>query len=587
MLNNDWFLNKNFGRIANMTRTRNVFKTLTQHYCMRAFLSGILLPFGFAPFHYPGLAIIGLALLFSQLTSKLASTGLKARLHSFSIGFFFGLGYLGVGVSWVFVSIHEYGHLNYILAAIITLMFITFLALYLGLFGYLFQITASKRSKIITCLLFSGLWCLCEYLRATLLTGFPWLLLGFGQLDSPLKYLLPIIGVYGVGFITALSASVLAVTFQKSTFKIKPKIASHFNSKKESPKREVIPGSGLKSVPGLIVFIGLIILPLGLKTKPWTTQQDAPISVGIIQANLSMKDKWDEALFWKLLNYYRKETERLLGKNDLIVMPESAIPAPDSYVADFLENMHQKGLDKKTSILLGIPSEPAHAVYYNSLLALGMATGSYQKKHLVPFGEFIPKSFKKITDWLSIPMTNLTAGPRIQPLVLVNGHPIATLICYELAYPMLIREQLPNAEWIVSISDDGWFGHSFAIYQQLQMAQALSIQTGRYQVVANNDGLSAIIDIDGNIIDSLPAYKSGILQSRVYAYFGATPWVKWGDAPVLLMSLIIFLVGIFQRAYAVITRRFKNPSSKTIATDDNTSITLIKSNPLSLTTGPQ
>lgn len=543
-----------------MTRIQNAFKTLTQHYCMRAFLSGVLLPFGFAPFHYPGLAIIGLVLLFSQLTSELTSLGIKARLRSFNIGFFFGLGYLGVGVSWVFVSIHEYGHLNYFLAGIITLMFITFLAIYLGLFGYLFQITAHKRSKLIACILFSGLWCLCEYLRATLLTGFPWLLLGFGQLDTPLKYLLPIIGVYGVGFITALAASVLAVTLQKNT---------------------------LKSIPGLAVFIGLIILPLGLKTKSWTTQQPSPISVGIIQANLSMKDKWDEALFWKLLSYYKKETEKLLSKNDLIVMPESAIPAPDSYVADFLESLHQKGLDTKTSILLGIPSEPSHAIYYNSLLALGMANGSYQKKHLVPFGEFIPKSFKKITDWLSIPMTNLTAGPHIQPLVLVNGHPIATLICYELAYPMLLREQLPKAEWIVSISDDGWFGRSFAIYQQLQMAQALSVQTGRYQVVANNDGLSAIIDIDGNIIDSLPAYKAGILQSKLYASLGATPWVKWGDAPVLLISLIIFLVGIFQRVYAVITRRVKHSCSNTEPTHDNPSISLIKPNPLNLATGPQ
>jgi apolipoprotein N-acyltransferase len=500
------------------------FKSITQHYCFWALLSGSLLPFGFAPFHCPGIAILGIALFFAQLTPGLVNTGINARKRAFLTGFSFGVGYFSVGVSWVFVSIHDYGHLNFLMAGIITLIFILYLAFYLGLLGYLFQITAKNRSKLVCCLLFSGLWCLCEYLRATLLTGFPWLLLGFGQLDTPLKYLLPIIGFYGVGFLTALAASLLVLAFQKTT---------------------------IKSIPGLIAFVGLLILPLALKNKPWTTELNKPISVGIIQANLSMKDKWDEALFWKLLSYYENKTNKLLGKNDLIVMPESAIPAPDNYVTDFLDKMHQKGLASNTSILLGIPSQPSEAIYYNSLLALGKANGSYQKKQLVPFGEFIPKPLQKISNWLSIPIINMTAGEHVQPLVLVDGHPIATLICYELAYPMLLREQLPEAEWIVSISDDGWFGKSFAIYQQLQMAQALSIQTGRYQVVANNDGLSAVIDASGNITDSLPAYQAGILNSKLYAHQGSTPWVTYGDAPVLFFSLFIFLMSLIQRGYSM------------------------------------
>ena len=489
-------------------------------YWIIALFSGALLPFGFAPFHLPGLALLGLTFFFAQLSYGLTTSGKSGRTQAFMTGFAFGLGYLGFGVSWVFVSIHDYGHLNFVLSGLITLLFVAYLSLFTGVVAYLYQRLAVHRAKLTRCLMFSALWCFGEYARATLLTGFPWMLLGFGQIDTPLKFLLPVIGVYGVGFLACFAASCLAILSQE---------------KKSN------------QLSWLMAFMGLLIAPMALKDTPWTDQQNNAVSVGVIQANLSMRDKWDEALFWKVLGYYKKETEKLMGKTQLIVMPESAIPAPDSYVSDFLDAMHQQSQASNTAILLGIPEEPSQNTYYNSLLALGTASGSYQKKHLVPFGEFIPKPFQRIINWLSIPLTNITAGRHDQPLIEVNHHPIATLICYELAYPNLLREQLPAAEWIVSISDDGWFGHSFAMYQQLQMAQVLSVQTGRYQIVANNDGLSSVINTQGVIIKSLPAYQSGILKSTIYPSTGASPWVIWGDKPVLLFSFMIVVSGLLQK----------------------------------------
>ena len=378
------------------------------------------------------------------------------------------------------------------------------------------------------CLLFSSVWCLGEYCRANVLTGFPWVLLGFGQIDTPLKYLLPIIGVYGVGFLTCLAASFLAAFAQEKK---------------------------MQQLPWLIAFLAVLLAPLALKHTSWTKTEPTSVSVGVIQANLSMRDKWDETLFLKLLTYYKNETEHLMGEKQLVVMPESAIPAPDSYVSDFLDTVHQQGMQSNTSVLLGIPEETSRDTYYNSLIALGMANGSYQKKHLVPFGEFIPKPFQQVINWLAIPITNLSSGQQHQPLVQVDKHPIATLICYEIAYPNLLREQLPDAEWIVSISDDGWFGHSFAMYQQLQMAQVLSIQTGRYQIVANNDGLSSVINTRGKIIDSLPAYQAGILDSHIFPAKGASPWVIWGDSPMIGFSLSIILIGLILQLNPLRIRR--------------------------------
>lgn len=507
-----------------MNYIKHFLGKLIQHGKGRALLSGALLPFGFAPFHLPGLTFIGLALFSAQLSSGLSVSGRIGRRRAFKTGFSFGLGYLGFGVSWVFVSIHEYGHLNYILSSIITLLFIAYLALFLGLFAFTYHLTSINRSKWVCCIMFSALWCLAEYLRSTVLTGFPWMLLGFGQIDTPLKFLLPIVGIYGVSFVTCLAACILAIAIQEKTRR--------------------------HALPWLLTSVSIILSPTLLSKHSWTSQQTTPISVGIIQANLSMRDKWDEALFWTLVEYYKKKSEQLMPSKQLIVMPESAIPAPESYVSDLLDHLHQKAQEFNTTILLGIPVESSRNIYYNSLIALGMGTGSYQKKHLVPFGEFIPNPFQQIMDWLSIPISNMTSGSHYQPLVKVNNHPIATLICYELAYPALLREQLPEAEWIVSISDDGWFGHSFAMYQQLQMAAAESIQTGRFQVVANNDGLSSVIDAEGNIVKSLPAYKAGILNSQIFASTGSTPWVMLGDTPVILLSLLIFFLGLAMRGPA-------------------------------------
>lgn len=500
------------------TTLRELLPSLLKHPYFRAGFGGALLPLGFAPFHFPGLVVLGLAVLFSQLTGLLKQTR-GIRKQSFLTGFFFGLTYFGLGVSWVYVSIHEYGHLNALLSGFITLLFIAYLALFTGVMGYLFLRFASMRYRLNNVLLFSLLWCFCEYFRATFLSGFPWLLVGFSQVDTPLQHLLPIIGLYGVSFLVALAAGLLVIAFRQRQ---------------------------LYSLPWLIPFLAIFLLPTLLKSIHWTDSKNTPISVGVIQANLSMHDKWDEALFHQLLQYYYKKTLALIPDKQLVVMPESAIPAPTSFVTDFLNELNQKAKNAHAGLLLGVPDELSRQVYYNALIGLGTAEGIYRKRHLVPFGEFIPAAFQTIMQKLDIPIINLSSGQTNQSLIEVDHHPIATLICYEVAYPDLLRNQLPIAEWIVSISDDGWFGHSFAVFQQLQMSQALSIMTGRYQIVANNDGLSSIINAQGKITQALPAHEAGILNGHILPFTGTTPWLRWGDTP-MLFSFIFLFIGLWLR----------------------------------------
>lgn len=477
----------------------------------RCFFFGLLLPLSFAPFHLPGLAILGLALFYHYLITQ-------ENEQPFFSGLVFGLGFFSFGISWVYISIHEYGHLNSLVSALITFIFILYLSLFPALTAAIYCRLTIKHRPLLSGLLFSALWIITEYCRATFLSGFPWLLIGFGQFDAPTKFLLPIIGVYGVGFITCYAATLLS---------------------------NVMTELGIKRYFYLIALIIMMLLPLSLKNIHWSEQNDKAISIGIIQANMSMRDKWDEALFWQLLQRYQNDATSLLGTK-LIVLPESAIPLPATYISDFLGSLQHAANVAGSAILLGIPQPTTmnENYYFNALISLGKAKGIYLKQHLVPFGEYIPKPFRIASNWLGVPAANLMPGLKNQPLVRVHKHPIASLICYELAYGNLLRLQLPLAEWIVSISDDGWFGHSLALYQQLQMAQVRSLQTARYQVVANNDGLSSVIDIQGKIIASLAAYTPGILQASLFPSTGTTPWILIGDLPILFFSALILLFWI-------------------------------------------
>ena len=483
-------------------------------YVLRSIFAGILVPFGFAPFHFPGLAILGIALLFAELQGK----SLK---QSLLIGFIFGLSFMGLGVSWIFVSIHAYGHLNYIISALITCVFIAYTALFPTLTAVLYNLLAKTRVKLFACFLFSALWCIGEYWRATCFGGFPWLLIGFGQIDTPLKHLLPIIGVYGVGFLASLAATFLVNSIQKNKYKLY----------------------------WLAAFIFILLGPKALQHVNWVNIEQKSISVGIIQANSSMREKWDEALFWKLLEHYQSEIDALLGKKQLIVMPESAIPVPQNYVSEWLGDLNLRAKRVGSTILMGIPkaTNVYETDYYNTLTTIGVGHGSYLKQHLVPFGEYTPSPFLALTNWFNIPTSNMKEGNANQTLVSAQKYQIASLICYELAYPNLLRKQLPNAAWIVSISDDGWFGHSFAMHQQLQMAQVLSLQTGRYQIMANNDGLSSIIDTKGNLNATLPAFSTQTLSGTINPASGASPWVLIGDNPILYLSLCICLIAFLMK----------------------------------------
>jgi len=449
-------------------------------------LAGALAPLGFAPFHLPGLTLLSLAYFYFTLQTLTTK-------QSFFNGFFYGIGFFGIGVSWVIVSIHDYGQLNFFISGIITLIFVMYLSLFIGAVAVAFNYLRPQGYPLLSVPLFAALWCAGEYLRSTLFTGFPWLLIGTPLIDTPVKFLTPIIGIYGLNFYAALLAALLALLLGEV-----------------KPKKFIF----------VALFVIMLIAPAALTKTSWTQlKTDEPVSVGAVQANLSMRDKWDETLFWNLLRLYEQSIKQLLGKK-LIILPESAIPLPASYLDKYLTRLNKKATAAGSGLILGIlqPTNETETHYYNAIITLGTAKGKWLKQHLVPFGEYVPSVFSTINKWLNLPELNIVPGRKFQRLISISGLPLASLICYEIAYPSILAQQMP-------------------------------MLTERYQVVVNNDGLSSIINSKGEVIERLPPFSAGLLEGTIFPASGSTPWIHWHEYPAFLLCAAIIILSLLARLF--------------------------------------
>lgn len=488
----------------------------------KSFFLGLIYPLGFAPFHYSSVLYLSLLFFIHQLYQS---------KHIFKEGYLFGTGLALVGTSWIYNSIYQYGHLPPPVALTITCLFIIYVATFYGLLNILHNYFIRESHVMFRPLITAAVWTLCEFIRAQLFGGFPWLLLGFSVLDTSLQHLLPWFGVYAPGFIMILALSCLA----------------HFQS-------QILP----------IIGVSLFLIPQYLPLH-FNSSTNPPIHVAMIQGNVKMQDKWNEDVFWKQFNYYSLEIMTLLKPQQVIILPEAAISVPSSFLRHEISVLNQLALKKDTALIIGIPQPSAADPenYHNGIMALGKGSGTYFKQQLVPFGEFIPHVFQKLMKYLNIPMITTIPGQSSQRPIQIFKQSIASLICYEIAYPELLRRQLPQAKWIVSQSDDGWFGHSLALFQHLQMAQTLSLMSHREQAFVNNNGLSSLIDANGHIIAQIPAWHRRHLQGEIHQKSDITPWMQWGDRPMLFLVFSIIISAVIGQ---ILTRLLKKNQSAKPAT---------------------
>ncbi len=475
-----------------------------------ALIGGATMSLGYAPFNHFMAAILCPALL---LGLWLISSAKRACWR----GFLFGMGLFGVSVSWVYISIHVYGKTAAPIAGILTLLFIAILSGMFCLQGYLLNRLFPNNTVKKVLLAFPALWLLTEWFFSWFLTGFPWLLLGYSQLHSPLRGYAPILGVFGVSLLTCFSAG-LWVAF-----------------------------AGIrqrhKQIGILVILCGLWMSGYGLNKIHWTRPAARPQSVSLIQGNIPQEMKWQADQFAHIIELYYQLTRSQWGR-DIIVWPEAAIPIPIWYVEDYLAQLNDQAKQHFSSVVLGIPKEAKHSdQYYNTVLALGDGSGIYYKRHLVPFGEYLPLEhlLRGVINFFDIPMSDFIKGNKQQPLLHLNGIPTAAFICYEVAYPALVLNTMPQAQLMLVVSDDSWFGDSLAAPQHLAIGQMRALEMGRPMLFSTNNGITAVINPQGHITATAPRFKRAILQATVEPQQGSTPFMVWGELPVII--LVIGMLG--------------------------------------------
>jgi apolipoprotein N-acyltransferase len=479
---------------------------------------------GFAPFYYwpvPIAALTGLAWLVQH-----AATPRGAAL----VGLAFGLGYFVTGVSWVFVSMHRYGGMSVPLASFATLFFCTYLALFPAAAAWIAQRARSDAARL--ALVFPAAWALAEWVRGWMFTGFPWLGVGYAQSPlGPLSGFAPILGVYGVSLLSALSAGLLVWW---------------------SPWRHLRrTGAGLRAAllhPAAAVLAGVWLGAFGLKQVAWTAPEGAPVSVSLVQGNIEQDIKWRPEQVQASLDTYLQLT--LQSESRLILLPETALPllnvdVPPGYLDLLKAHARRRGGD----LLLGLPEYvPNNAQgapgtdgrYYNSVLSYGTSpTQVYRKHHLVPFGDYFPQWF--FVTWvmsaLDIPMSSFSHGDARQPPLAVAGQRVAVNICYEDVFGEEIIRQLPAATVLANFTNDAWWGDSAASEQHLQMSQMRAQETGRYMLRATNTGVTAIVDQRGRVLHSAPEFVITVVDGSVQGFTGSTPYVWWGNWPFLAIAV--------------------------------------------------
>ena len=482
-----------------------------------ALLAGAVFIFALAPYGFWPVALISPAILYALLMPDM--TGKRA----FLIGQAYGTGLWCVGAFWLYTSIHVYGDTPVWLALIMIALMGLGMGLFHGFLALIFNRVVGKQP-----LSFAALWVLQEWMKTWLFTGFPWLFVGYAFTEQYwLSSLAPVAGVFAVSFVAILLAASLV---------------------------ELLRRRGGYMIPTIVMLV--VSCALWLINPQWTKPKGTPdLSVSLIQGNIPQDLKWLTEYQVETLKIYATLSSTEWG-SDIILWPESSIPMFQDEAVGFINEMVKMAKETDTTWVTGIPYKDKAAFdakndkyppFYNSVIALGAdAEGMYKKQRLVPFGEYIP--FEGMLDILpnlagSQDIMSYSRGSDNQSPLRVRGHNLGAAVCYEVAYPDTTRKNAINTDFLLTISNDAWFGSSAGPLQHLQMVQMRALENGRWFMRATNTGVTAIIDHKGRIVKRAPQFERTVLRGNVQARVGNTPFMRVGNYPVLIIIALLLLLS--------------------------------------------
>ena len=493
--------------------------------------SGLILFLSFPKIDLEPLAFGAFLPLLFALKGKRKS---QAFLLSLLAGIIFNL----MLFHWVVVVMRDYGGLPFPLALVILFLMACYLGLYFGL-SFTVAGFIERRGGFRMTITLPFIWVFFEYGKSHLLTGFPWENLGYSQyLFLPFVQGADVAGVYGISFLIVLCNTFL---FSLLTF---------FNKKKEFPWFEMC----------FTLFLVVTVLWYGYGRIEYVQErvrEGEAVHVKLIQPNIAQGVKWNPA--------YQEETMKILeslslarrdGPPDLIIWPEAATPfyfqLKSAYTMWVEHIIHQT----RACLLFGSPAftvERSLVRYHNSAFLVsseGKVLGRYDKIHLVPFGEYVPlqellffvhKMVEDIGDF----------SPGEQPGVLsFQGKNLGVLICYEIIFPELVRRCVEQgASFLVTITNDAWFGRTGAPYQHNSMAAFRAIENRVFVARAANTGITSLIDPAGKILCATEIFTPDVIMGKITLIKIPTLYNRYGDIFVLVCAVFfaVFLAGGFVR----------------------------------------
>lgn len=525
-----------------------------------AAVSGLLLTASFQPFSTSWLAWIALVPLLMAIREKTPA-------NAFKLGFIAGMVHFLSLIYWIVSVMSHYGGLNIAVSLSILFLFSLYLSLYPALFAFLLQYLGSGRFKVF---ITAFIWVALEYLRATLLTGFPWCLFGYSQSSNlNLIQISDITGVYGVSFILVLVNGLvsqllggLILTRQANSKQIGDSQISgrqiwgsftHSVGKIKS----LIGNDGFFQIEIIMIFFilaGANIYGLyRLSEIKWEKKDVKPVHVAVVQGNVDQAVKWNPEYQDKSIHKYRDLTLRTLSAGpSLIVWPETAVPLFFQDQSKLTFEIIKTAIESKSHLLFGSPAykkQKNGTVYYNRAYLLspeGDLVGYYDKSHLVPFGEYVPmKKYLPFINRLVQAVGDFIPGNDPAPLE-IKEFDAGVLICFEIIFPELASAQAKKgADILVNLTNDAWFGKTSAPYQHLGMAIFRAVENKRPLVRAANTGISAYISPEGILQEQSGLFKTEYLSFPVIPNKGPpTLYARYGDffaTALLIISLIIII----------------------------------------------
>lgn len=507
------------------TALKPLFLAKSWLYALAALFAGAVFVLGFAPVSFWFAPLMAVLVLFALLEKASPRQG-------FWLGFAFGVGQFGVGVSWVYNSLSLFGGLIGPIAGVVTAVFVLLLSLYPATLTLLYRKLVRPRQApmLMRLLLFIALWVLWEYLRAWLFGGFPWLNIGVAQFNGPMLGWLPLVGEFGTALVALLFAALLfqAVVWLK-----------------------VQRSAGALAIRAAIPIVVALALAAVLVLVSWFADQyrftqpnGDPVQAAVVQANIPQMQRFEAEVFEQTLSIYFSLTEQV-AEADLVVWPETAIPQILTFLPELHTQLRQLAERHDSSMLVGAFTE-SQGDYFNALVGVPDQVGTYHKQHLVPFGEYFPLRgvVERFPGIYEVPMSDLTPGTG-PGLVRVDGVPVGASICYEMDFARDIRPALPKAEYLVTVSNDSWFG-ARAARQHLEIAQARAYEFRRPMVRATNTGVSALLDHRGAVLNAIEWDVRGVASAEFSPRTGSTPVMYYGAAPAVIAALLIGLWFIWR-----------------------------------------